>query len=358
MIDIDLEALREPRGYPSVSVLSPLQRHRPGNAEDPLRLRHLAEVAEQRLRDEAGAYDRAAVVEHLTQGIRAVDLRNPSEGVAIFATPSETLVLALPFAVRERVVIDDAFETRDLARGLARLPRYRMIVLGEKPTRLLDTDGDALVEIRAFGFPMSIEGAVGETLESGGYPPHSSRSGPQIEDFFRRADRALGAHATADPRPLIVAGVDRDLAYFEHVTTHAAWIIGHVPGNHELSPPERLADLGRPIAAEHLADRRSAAVAELAEAIGGGRAVVGIKPVWRRAMEGRGRVLLVEDAFEYPARIVDGTLEPASEPDAPEILDDAVDALIDVVTEAGGDVLFFERDALGIHGPIALLLRY
>jgi hypothetical protein len=42
---IDLEELREPREYPAVSLLSPLQRHRPGNPEDRARLRHLANEA-------------------------------------------------------------------------------------------------------------------------------------------------------------------------------------------------------------------------------------------------------------------------------------------------------------------------
>ena len=358
MSEIDLEALREPRGYPAVSVLVPLQRHRPGNPEDPVRLRHLAQIARKRLEDELGDRDRAAVVAHLEEGMGAVDLRHPSDGVAIFATSTETLVLALPFTVPERVVINDAFETRDVARGLARLPRYRMVVLGEKPTRLLETDGGELLEVRADDFPMYVEGARGEALESGGYAPHSSRSETQHEQFFRRIDRALGTHTTADPLPLIVAGTDRDLAYFEQVTTHAAWIIGHIAGNHELTTPEQLAHLARPIVDEHLAARRAAATAELAEAIGMGRAIVGIKPVWQHAVEGRGRVLLVEEDFEYPARVVDGRLEPATAPDAPEVLDDAVDALIDIVTETGGEVLFLERDALGVHGPVAMLLRY
>jgi len=354
----DLQRLREPRGYPAVSLLSPLQRQRPGNPEDPARLRHLLEEARRRLHGELGARTSAAAFRNLDEGVESIDLSHPSEGVAVFATPTETRVFMLPFSVPERVVVNDAFETRDLAVGLARSPRYRVLVLAEKPARLLESDGTTLVEVRTDGFPMFVEGARGEPLASGGYAPHSSRSEGQQEQFFRRVDHALAAYAGADPLPVMVVGTERDLAYFKKVTRHGEWIIGHLTLNEELTPPGELAHLVRPVLENYRAEQSVKAVAELVEAIGAGLAVVGIKPTWERALEGRGRLLLVEEDFEYPARIVDRRLEPAGDVDAPEVLDDAVDALIDIVVESRGEVVFLEPGALGVHGPIAMLLRY
>jgi hypothetical protein len=354
----DLQQLREPREYPAVSLLMPLQRHRPGNPDDPVRLRHLVDQARRRLREEFGARASAAVLQHLDDGVASIDMRNPTDGAAIFATATETRVLALPFSVPERVVIDNAFDTRDLARGLARSPRYRVLALAEKPARLLEGAGSTLVEVRGGGFPMFVEGAHGEPLASGGYAPHSSRSEEQHRQFFRQIDRAFGEHAAADPLPIVLAGTERDLAYFEEVTEHGASIVGRFQGNHELTPTEELSRLAEPSVADHLAAQRAAAVSDLVEAIGTGHAVVGIKPVWERAVEGRGRVLLIEEGFEYPARVVDRRLEPAGDPDAPDVLDDAVDVLVDIVLESGGDALFLQPGALGSHGPVAMLLRY
>jgi hypothetical protein len=354
----DLESLRAPREYPAVSVLSPLQRRRPGNAKDAIRLRHLAERARRRLHDELGVRDSEAVVQHLEDGIAAVDLAHPTDGVAVFATATETHVLPLPFTVPERVVVNHAFEIRDLTRGLARRPRYRLLALGLKPARLLEADGDDLVEVTDHGFPMFIEGARGEAIDSGGYAPRSSRTEPQLEQFFRRVDAGLGAIAAGHPLPVVLVGTERDLAHFARVTEHRDWLIGEVNGNHERTPADELARLAAPVVAADLAQREAAAVVELVEAIGAARAVVGIKPVWERASEGRGRTLFVEEDFEYPARIVDGRLEPAADADAPEVIDDAVDALVDIVLETGGDVVFLEPGALDAHGPVAMLLRY
>jgi len=353
----DLVSLRGLRGYPAVTVLSPLQRHRPGNSEDRVRLRNLADHARRRLEEELGSRESAAVVGRLEAGIESVDLRNPEEGVAIFASSTETHVLNLPFSVPERVVVNDTFDTRALARGLASRPRHRVLALGEKPARLLEGSGSLLAEVHTSGFPMFVEGAQGEPLESGGFASHSSRSDEQRRQFFRRVDHALGARSVSDPLPIVALGTTRDLAYFDQVTRHRDAIIGHLVGNHELTPPDRMAALVAPVIDAYLAKQRADTLAEVAEAVGSGRAIVGIKPAWECAAEGRGRVLLVEDGFEYPARVVDRRLEPAGDADAPGVLDDATDTLVDLVLEMGGDVVFFEPGALGVHGPVALLLR-
>ena len=91
----DLERLRGPRGYPAVSLLAPLQRHRPGNAEDPVRLRHLTKQARDRLEDELGVRGAASVLRHLEDGVASIDLGHPPDAVAVFATATETQVLAL-----------------------------------------------------------------------------------------------------------------------------------------------------------------------------------------------------------------------------------------------------------------------
>jgi hypothetical protein len=341
-----------------VSLLAPLQRHRPGNPEDPLRLRHLARSAHQRLESELGARQSTTVLERLDDAIASLDLDDPSDAVAVFTTATETHVLKLPFSLPERLVIDDAFEVRDLVRGFLCHPPYRLLALAEKPARLLESDGSKLVEINAAGFPIFIEGAHGEALASGAYPSHSSRSDEQLSHFFRHIDQALGRRAGSDPLPVLLAGTERDLAFFDEVTAHAEWIIGRLAGSCAHTAPEVLAQLARPVMDSYLARQRAAAIAELVEAVGTGRASVGIKLVWEQALAGRGRVLLVEDGFEYPARIVNHGLEPAGDPEAPGVLDDAVDTLVETVLDQGGEVAFVESGALGEHGPVGMLLRY
>jgi hypothetical protein len=86
--------------------------------------------------------------------------------------------------------------------------------------------------------------------------------------------------------------------------------------------------------------------------------VVGIKPAWVAARAGRARTLVVEDDFVYPAREVDGGLEPVGDAAGPGVFDDAIDELIDMVLARDGDVVSVESGELQEYGPVALLLRY
>lgn len=353
-----LAELQAPRTYPAVSILAPMQRHLPGNPEDPVVLRDLVDEAARRVRDELGTQRSEEIVRRLHEAVDSVDWRNPPDGLAVFVAPGESRVLELPFPVGVRVAIDQTFATRDLVRGVTRNPRYRVLALGEKPTRLFEGQGSTLVEHRTGGFPAWVEGSHGEPLASGGFLVHSSRAEEQHRAFFRQVDEALGVATVRDPLPLVLAGTGRDRVYFDDVTTQGELVVATVEGNYEDAGPFDLARLAVPLIDAYVASQRAATIDELVEAIGPGRGLVGIKAAWDAARDGRARILLVEDDFEYPAREVDGTLEPVGDAAAPGVIDDAVDELIEMVLDKSGDVVIVEPGQLGEHGPVALLLRY
>jgi hypothetical protein len=68
----------------------------------------------------------------------------------------------------------------------------------------------------------------------------------------------------------------------------------------------------------------------------------------------------VEEDFHYPARLGPSglLLRPADDPTAPEVLDDAVDELVETVLANGGQVVFVDNGALEVHQRIAMILRY
>ena len=76
--------------------------------------------------------------------------------------------------------------------------------------------------------------------------------------------------------------------------------------------------------------------------------------------QGRGDTLLVEEDFHYPARLDEsGTkLTPTEDITAPDVIDDAVDEIIEGVLDKQGKVVFVENGQLTQHQRIALILRY
>ncbi len=82
---------------------------------------------------------------------------------------------------------------------------------------------------------------------------------------------------------------------------------------------------------------------------------LGAWPIW-----GRGKLLLVEQDYHAPGRLAETglLLLPAADPNAPDVMSDAVDEVIEMVLSKGGEVVFVENGQLAPHQRIALVLRY
>jgi len=353
----DLTELRGPRVHPAVSIVAPLDRRRPGNPVDPRRLRALANEARHRLSSDGSGPVGDEVIGRLDRALAAVDLEHPADGVMIFVAPGETHVVPVDFPVREQVVIDRSFATRELVRGISRSVPYRVLVLGESGTRLLVGDGGRLVEPDGTGFPLACAGADDEPLESGGFATHTDRPPGVRLAHWREVGRRLAAVDASDPRPLVVVGPTRDIAEFDRTAAHRAAIVGEVVGDHHADPVQRIEELARPALADHLDRWRSVLVAELGESVGTGRAVSGVDATWVAAVEGRIDTLVVDRDAACPSRMVGGRPEPAPDPVAPDVVD-AVDELIGVVGDRGGSTVVVDPGGLGSLGPVAARLRY
>lgn len=352
----EVERLAAVRTDAAVSVLLPLQRQSPGNAEDRLRLRHLVEAAERTLREEHPRVAPAAI-EQLSSAVAAVDLTHPEDGLAIYATPTEHAVHPLPFTVPERVVVDRSFATRDLLLGMQRTPRWRVVAISLAETRVVDGFGVRATERRDTGFPLRSEARGVADAPHKDLPVHDDRP-EAFRAAFRAVDRALTELQRADPRVLVVAGPERDLAYFDEVTTHGDAIAGRITGSHTATGAAELARLVAPVLAGHEARVRDRAVASLVDAVGRRRAATGTVEVWNAARAGRGHLLVVEAEHSVPARIDGDDLELLDTDALPRSYDDAVDEIAEVVLRHGGDVVFVEAGRLDDYAGIALVLRY
>jgi len=353
----DIERLARTRAEPAVSVLLAPDRRRPGNAEDPLRLRHLVAEATTRVRRDHDPATADAVIGRLEAAAASVDLAHPPAGLAILVTEDESHVLRLPFRVREHVEVNRTFATRDLLLGAQRSPRFRVLVLSERRSRLFEAVDGVLEERTRGGFPVAVEVPREEDTPHRDLPIHEGQRDEALRVVARAVDSALRAVSREDPLPVVLVGVGRVLAAFEAATgSHPFAIAGRVAGNHSAAPPEALADLVDPVAREWFARRDEEAVARLVEAGGASRSAFGVDAVWQPAHEGRGQLLVAEEDLVWPARIVAGRPEPAAD-DGHGVVD-AVDEVAEAVLVQGGDVVFVPSGALADRERIGLLLRY
>jgi len=348
------------RDYPSLSLLAPTHRTHPANRKDRIVVKNLAAEGLDRLQGEFKKREVSGVVKNLNQLVDRVDWEHSLEGLALFASRDVAMAVQLPFRPKARVVIDETFATRDLVYSLNRSPRYRVLVLTEKPTRLFDATINVLTEHVAKPFPMVHTGPGGATRLPGGQGINRSAARDEAHrQFFRKVDDALAALQKDDHLPVVLVGVDRHVAFYQEVTKDPDAIVGVVAGSHDDPNPTILGRLVWPVFKSAAALRRTRALAGLDEAVSANRYASGIDQVWRAAFEKRCQTLLVETGFEHPAdlspqgdRLLDYTARGAA------ALDDAVDEVIERVIADGGEVFFYDPGVLDLHQRIAAVLRY
>ena len=357
----DVYLLQQIRGYPCITITLPTHRTSPENKQDPVRLRNLVKQTADRLLGEFSKREIDPLLARLERLAESVDYRNALDGLVLFVNRDFSRALHIPFYVKERVVVDETFFTRDLVFALNRTLRYWTLALSEKPTRLYEGIREELTEIQEEGFPMTHTGPGGEQALPGGV---GVRKGAYRDEyhrqFFRKIDAALKPFMADDPLPLVVVGVDRFLAFFNEVTDHKKAILTTLTGSHDKTPAHELGKLVWPLVKANLDSKRQQVLAELDKAISERKFASAVEEVWRMANQGRGKTLLVEEDFHFPARL-DETgrhLTPAEDVTAPDVIDDAVDEIIETVLSKQGEVVFVDNGQLEVHRRIALILRY
>ncbi|MCX2951399.1 hypothetical protein [Lentzea sp. NEAU-D7] len=341
-------ALQAVRAYPSISLLACT---RPGAVMHPgdvATLRTLAAQARNRL-DAEHVPNARPLLDALDTMIREAAGRPADRAVALFVSAAHSRRVDLPVPVVDRCVIDPTFATRDLVRALQHTPRHTVLLLSADHARLLHGHGTVLVPAPGSAFPAR--------RRSDG--DHTGRGAERPIEFLRRVDRVLGAALRLYPMPLVLVAAEPTSGNFRRLSRNTARLAGTVKGNHLATPTETLVDLIRPVLRDYLRSRAQQALDLIEQRAAEGRVLTDIGTAWLAARWERPEMLAVEEDYFYPARLnADGdTLTPADDVDHPEVIDDAVDELIETVLSRGGWIALLPPGELPGGARLALTLR-
>ncbi len=353
----DVKELQALTKVPALSILLPTHRTSPDNKQDPILVKNLVNEAKDRLSQEFSTRDLEPLLKNLDDLVNDIDYTYALDGLALFVSHDLAKKFYLPFTVPHRVVIDQTFATRDLVYGLHRAQRYWVFLLSQGLTRLLAGTGDTLEEVTDGQFPMAMEGPGATTAL-----PDSADSA-YVDDrhrrFFQQVDQAFTAYAEDDSLPIVLGGVVRQISFFQEVSQYTNLVAGTLTGNFDKATLSDLAPQVWPMIEGVRTQQREAALQALDAATGEGKVVSTIEEVWRLANDGRGKLLLVEKGYHVPAIVTaNGGLETVAEPGGTDVMDDAVDEIIEAVLAKGGDVMLMEDGSLPNAQRITLTLRY
>jgi hypothetical protein len=353
----DVKELQSLTKVPALSILLPTHRTSPDNKQDPILVKNLVNEAKDRLSQEFSTRDLEPLLKNLDDLVNDIDYTYALDGLALFVSHDLAKKFYLPFTVPHRVVIDQTFATRDLVYGLHRAQRYWVFLLSQGLTRLLAGTGDTLEEVTDGQFPMAMEGpgattALPDSVDSAYVDDRHRR-------FFQQVDQAFTAYAEDDSLPIVLGGVVRQISFFQEVSQYTNLVAGTLTGNFDKATLSELSPQVWPLIEGVRTQQREAVLQDLDAATSEGKVVSTIEEIWRLANEGRGKLLLVEKGYHVPAIVTaNGGLETVADAGGTDVMDDAVDEIIEAVLAKGGEVMLMEDGSLPNAQRIALTLRY
>jgi hypothetical protein len=355
----DLRALQAATGYPCISIFLPTTPDLVFGEAERARAEALVQKAMGRLELEMSPEEAASHVAPFDALIACVAGQRSGEALGFFVGPEGRAVYRVAMPIDERVVIDPTFATRDLARTLYLHPPYRVLVLGNATARLYVGSGLRLREVITPELPIDRRVTAAQQ-DRKGHRLEAERSTKERQvqgAFVRKVAVAVAAHVESAGLPLIVmapaavASVVKREPLFDPVHV--------VSGSHERVAVSRLVELARPGLDAHLHRERQRALDRLDAAVRQRRSALGIHHVWTSAKRGDIETLIVDEAFRYPAWTTLGgqSLVRAFTAEMPDVLDDAVDEIIEMVQRVDGSVVFVPAGTLGADQIAAIRLR-
>lgn len=333
-----LRELQRQVAYPSVTLLMntvPGQRLHPDDHDELIRMVHSADV---RLDGDVPDEVRRDVIGRVVQLVNAIGDEPATVAIAVCVSPHEAAVVRLGREVRHRCVIDDTFATRDMVADANRTAVFRVVTVSDRKARLLVGNRNRLLEVRTEGWPLLRE------------------DDQTLANWSRAVSHAMRQEQGTYAVPTVLAGVERSVrGILRHDHLRA---IGVIAGNHDRTSWGDLHSAAWPLVVDWLRTDHDRAARRLDEARSARRYAGGIDEVWELAQEGRVELLVVEETFDYPARLRDGRLEAAHDAEAPDVIDDAVDELIEAVLQRGGEAVIVPEGRLERHERLAAVLRY
>ena len=312
----DLIQLRKERGNICISVIVPTHRISPERRADRLEVERALDKAKQLLRYKYAERQIEPLLLSMDELLASIDFMHNIEGIGLYISSNSKLAVQFPFPVKEKIMVDDNFEIRDLLHKISYAKPYYVLMLTEKDERLFEARWKELTEVKDNNWPIEYKDdyVYEKPVRSSSYAGHahvknfekdtSELEAIRFKNFFHQVDKLLDTYLV-DDIPLILLGSEKILSWFKEVSRHERNIINSIPGNYAHLNSTLLAEVVWPAMLSYLGDGQEQLIDEFEQKIGGHLGMSSIQEIWEAAGEGRALKLLVEKDFRCPGFIIE-----------------------------------------------------
>ena len=346
---------------PCISLLMPFEPKMGLKKELDHKLKIAQDKIERELRENYPPEKSSPVLMKLKRVISELNYYTHKKSIAIFVSPLIDKVYYLDIAIEQKIIIDETFEIRDLVFSKKEIHKYLLVVLTNKQTKIYLGNTHSFIRITTT-FPEYAEAyKVDYSEKVANFSDENKKKEILLNKFLMHTDNGLSLLLKSYNLPLFVMGTTKTIGYFNAITRNSKYIVDFIHGSFEDKTESELSALMRPKLEGWKKIKEQRLLTQIDDSLGKRKLAVGMKEVWKAASEMKGRLLIVEKNYIYPAEhgaspeIIYGT--DLSNHNA-FYIKDAVDEIIEKVISSGGDVEFVDEGVLKDYQKIVLIEYY
>jgi hypothetical protein len=286
------------------------------------------------------------------------------KGIGIFLSEKISTIMTFPFEVKEKIIVSNSFEIRDMVQNEHYLKEYCVMSITKEKISLYKGFGGRLIEVNDKNFPIesvaaeyeipAVKNQVNDASQA--MQRHMSTTTQSKAEAYNIISKKLLDYVD-QKKPLILAGAEKEVAEAEHLLTHIN-VAGKVHGSYDDYNFNELEDKAWESFLVHIKKNER----ELLHTINETAPHLlssGIQTVWLDAKMGKGKLLVVEKDLAIPGYVEKDEFALLLSPTAKsKKIPDAVDDVVETVLEMNGKVIFVDNGLLKQHNGIVMIDRF
>ena len=367
----ELSTLLSQKGNTCISIILPLAKYGPEREQNQRIIDKAIQKAEQLWQQYFPDRSQDHWLSKILQLKEKLDPVHPPQSIGFYVSEQVQLACSFPFLTKEKIVIGESFEIRDLLKKVQDDQPYLLLTLTFQKAQLYQGAYTQLTPLK----PTGLSSVFKEYLEYDRPSRSTSYAGQaHVKSFekekqaiideramhhFKKVDELVRHYQTAHT-PIVVVADQEPLALYKKVSTFERQSLLFIEKDPAHLSEHQLGTYGWPQVKKWLDNQLKKLLEQYDEAVGAGRTRDGLQACWRAAQEGNCLFLIVDEGYQAPGFLGDDDYYLFRKPplQGHRTITDAVDDLIELVLEKHGRVLLAEPDTLPLGKKVMLITRY
>jgi hypothetical protein len=357
-MDITLKELKDTVSENCVTIMLNTHRTSPDNKKDSLTLKNLIKEAEERLLADEEKKEAQQLVKHLRDLEVKIDHNHNLESLALFVNEDIAKYTRLPISVKDRVVVDRTFATRELIRALHEETNYYVLLISQQKSRLIEAFNGKV--IREIDEPFPIENSQLYSTNKA-EASDAKRQRNLLAEFFNRVDKEVNEVRKTNPLPVLICTDQSNYhEYLKIADQKQSFFDTYLNKNRLDEKAHHIVAEAWKVVKDYNTGQNNARKTDLEKAVGEGNFLSNVNDIRRALLEGRIQTLFVEQGVFQPG-IMSGEsiiIVPEEDRSKKEVVDDIYDELIEMNLNYGGNTVFLPKGNLKDFNGFGAITRY